>query len=363
MKSRHCCLVLALLSAFQGAQAATIDLTGKGWVTYGDANSYSMPLSGLEVMAGPGQIDQYVKLGLNPSGQLGNAQPGMDDAFQTPTANIVEGFRTGIVNEPGGGSAEGSWDIVGWWDATFAALNAKLDLLANSLVFFFANNETGAPGSDNLAGWARIELSQISSNTLLGRFDLTNDTAHDGQGYGPPPAGGGVPLGNPANYTSNGAEPFVSDFAMSGGDVCVNGVGLPVDCGDPGAGTPVQHNLGGDRAAYAVVFPEMDALIAGIISNPLSDLSDFALHVNYRLGCGFEMAGFPEVQQGGNTLCDPTYALNGGDEKLFLGTQLLPGNPNPPNVPEPATLGLLLLGMLGLASLRARASTSPARAA
>ena len=332
--------------------AATIDLSGKGYVTYGDANSYSMPLNGLEVMAGPGQIDVYTKLGLNPPGQLANGQAGMDDAFQTPTANPIDGFRmlADGSNEPGGTASPGAWDRVnGWWDATLAALNTKLNLLTNSIVFFFANNETGGAGTDNLAAWARVEVTQISTNTLLGRYDMTNDVLHDGQGYGPPPTGGGVFMGNPTAYTSNGADPFVSDFLMSGGAVCLNGSGVPVNCADPGAGTPVQHNLGGDRAAYAVVLPEMDALIASLVSAPGAVLSDFAIHVTYRLGCGPELTqaggGFPTVPQGNNTECDPRYALNGGDEKVFIGTQLLPGQ----NVPEPGTLVLigLALGVLG----------------
>lgn len=32
------------------AQAATINLTGAGYATYGDANSYSLPFNGLEVI-------------------------------------------------------------------------------------------------------------------------------------------------------------------------------------------------------------------------------------------------------------------------------------------------------------------------
>lgn len=333
----------------QAAYAATIDLTGKGYVTYGDANSYSLPLNGMEVMSGPGQINLFTKLGLGANGQLGNPIAGMDDAFDTPQANNVSGFRMTAGNEPGG--LEGAWDRNLWWDSTLAALNGGLNLFANSIVFFFANNETGGAGTDNLAAWARVELTKISTSTLVGRWDMTNDVDHNGQGYGPPPAGGGVPLGNPAAYTSNGTEPFVSDFLMSGGKVCVNGVGVIVDCSDPGVVLSKEHNLGGDRAAYALVLPEMDAVIAQILAAN-GDLNDYALHVQYRLGCGPELTqaggGFPTVRQGNNTECDPTYALNGGDEKVFLGTQ------QRSDVPEPTTLALLGAGLLGLAGIRRR---------
>ena len=345
--------IAALVAAPVFSLAATINLTGKGYVTYGDANTYSLPLNGLEVLSGPGQIDMFTKLGLGANGQLGNGQSGMDNAFDTPQANNIPGFRMNAVNEPGG--TEGSWDRLGWWDATLAAMNSKLNLLMNSIVFFFANNETGGGSSANLAAWARVEVSQISTNTVLGRYDMTNDVDHAGQGYGPPPAGGGVLMGNPGLFTSNGAEPFVSDFLMSGGDVCLNGVGQLVDCSGLNVVTRVQHNLGGDRAAYAIVLPEMDALIAGLASTPGANLNDFAIHVQYRLGCGLELTqaggSFPQVLQGQSTECNASYALNGGDEKVFLGTQLLPNV-----VPEPGSLALVGLALAFLPILRAARS-------
>ncbi|WNB75445.1 PEP-CTERM sorting domain-containing protein [Methylomonas koyamae] len=341
-------LATSLLASSMNAQAAIGSLAGKGYYTYGDANSYSLPLNGLEVMSGPGQIDVYTKLGLGANGQTGNPTAGMDDAFDTPQANNIDDFRMGAGNEP---LDTGSWDRVGWWDASLSALHGDLDLALNSMIFFFANNETGGKGTDNLAAWARVELTQ--GNVLLGRFDLTNDPEHDGQGYGAPPASGGVPMGDPGAYTSNGAEPYVSDFLMSGGNVCVNSSGLIVNCSQPHV-IDAEHNLGGDRAAYAIVFPELNALIKGLVQTDLANLSSYALHVNYRLGCGPEktQAGgsFPTAGQGGNTECDPNYALNGGDEKVFIGTESLLST-----VPEPSSLALLALGPIYMGWRRRRA--------
>lgn len=334
-------LLSALISGH--AFAATVDLTNKGYVTYGDANSYSLPLNGLEVMSGPGQIDLFTKLGLGADGQLNNGVAGMDDAFDTPQANNIPGFRMGAANEPGG--VQGSWDRNGSWDSQLSSLNTMLNFSLNSMVFFFANNETG--NGDNLAAWARVELTRISTNSSLGIFDMTNDADKNGTGgYGPPPIGGGVLMGNVGNYTTSNNAPTVADFLMSGGAVCLN-AGVIVDC-SAAHDQEVQHNLGGDRAAYAVVVPELDALIAGLLAGN-EDLSDYALHVEYRLGCGPE-GSFPQVPQGGSTECDPNYALNGGDEKVFLGTQLARIN----NVPEPGSAMLVGLGLIGAALIRRR---------
>ncbi|MES2536226.1 MAG: PEP-CTERM sorting domain-containing protein [Pseudomonadota bacterium] len=352
-------LALAVMAACMGAvpvHAVTIDLSGAGWTTYGDGNAYSLPSSGLEVMSGPGQIALTTRLGLGANGQLGNTA-GMDDAFDTPSANSIDGFRMGGTNEPG---TTGSWDRVGWWDASLAAINSAVDLLKNSIVFFFANNETGSGETANLAAWSRIEVTKISTNELLGQYDLTNN----GGGYGTPiaagpgvlgvgaPLGGGVVLGDVSNYSSSGDGPGLRDFLRAGSDVCVYTAGpmtgLPVACpavADP-AITTYAHNLGGDRAAYAIVFPELDALLASLALG--GDLADYAIHVDYRLGCGPEGA-FPNVGTIKKPECDGNYALNGGDEKVFLGTQLLATTEQ---VPEPATLMLLALGLFGVAFAR-----------
>jgi hypothetical protein len=345
LSSKKVALSLTLISALISGHsvAATVNLTNKGYVTYGDANSYSLPLNGLEVKSGPGQIALFTKLGLGADGQLSNSVVGMDNAFDTPQANNIPGFRMSAANEPG--ALQGSWDRNGSWDSQLSSLNTMLNFNLNSMVFFFANNETG--NGDNLAAWARVELTQISTNSSLGIFDMTNDADKNGTGgYGPPPIGGGALMGDVGNYTTSNNAPTVADFVMSGGAVCLN-AGVIVDCSAPHDQT-VQHNLGGERAAYAVVVPELDALIADLLAGN-KDLSDYALHVDYRLGCGPE-GNFPQVRQGNRTECDANYALNGGDEKVFLGTQLARIH----NVPEPGSAMLIGLGLIGAAVIRRR---------
>lgn len=342
MKRIATLFAMTVLASAAAQAAPTVDLTGKGWATYGNGNSYSLPLNGLEVMSGPGQIDVFTKLGLGANGQLPNSTPGMDDAYDTPQANNIEGFRMGAGNEPGGG-AQGWWDRDGWWDATIASINTKVDLLKEKLVFFFANNETGGAGTDNLAAWARIEITNKNTG-LIGRVELTNDADEDGISvYSPPTSPFDPRLFGDANaYLDNGNGPVLADFLQSGGAVCIDINGLPQLC-DGSEAQKVEHNLGGDRAAYAIVFPKLDAWIAQIVDNPNNNLNDYAIHVDFRLGCGPE-GPFPQVSQGGNTECDGQYALNGGDEKVFLGTQLR----DDVVIPAPATLALVGLGLLGI---------------
>lgn len=140
---------------------------------------------------------------------------------------------------------------------------------------------------------------------------------------------------------------------MSGGLVCADANGM-VDCSQPHL-FEFQHNLGGDRAAYAIVFPELNAKLADVLDtlasnvNPGETLANYALHVDFRLGCGPEGA-FPQVPAGGGSACDPDYALNGGSEKVFIGTM-----ENVQRVPEPASSPWPPWGSLGAFALAAQA--------
>ena len=88
----------------------------------------------------------------------------------------------------------------------------------------------------------------------------------------------------------------------------------------------------------------LDTLASNV--NPGETLANYALHVDFRLGCGPEGA-FPQVPAGGGSACDPDYALNGGSEKVFIGTM-----ENVQRVPEPASAALAAVGLLGAFALR-----------
>ena len=347
------------------AQAATIDLTGVSYVTYGDGNSYSLPISAyinnqingggvgpgspFYVHSSVGHIQNLIVVATGAGGvPVNNNFPGMDNAYPTPNSSGIPFFSTGITTDPGTGQPVNNalpgftGDGANTWDTTLGALQTFLG--SDSLVFFFNNNQinSGAATNQNLAAWAQITLSGPSG--LLGTWDFTNTNSPYAlvtQG------GGGVFNGNPTAYTSSGAGPIAgtnaaTDYVLSGGAICVHTTTfVPVPCGSAGASGPINHNLGADQAAYAIVFPELNAALNTLFA--LSSLTGYAMSIDLRMGCD------PNTAAGSCT----GRSLNNGYEQLFIGTAAGPRRP-PVQVPEPATIALMGLGLLGVVWLRGR---------
>lgn len=352
----------ALVSA--GALAEPIDLTGIGYVQYGDAQSYSLPIACVQigvayqncpynVQSTPGHINDLAVLGTGPGGTQ-STNPvkdniaGMDNAYDTPNNNSSNFMRTGPALEPGG-AGEFTGDTSQTWDTTLAALK---DFLAGSdMVVFFNNNQTNNLGTaaESLAGWAQVKV--VGPGGTLGTFDFTNmGGEYDLVSQG----GGGVFLGDVTTYTSTGAGPSGStnastDYVLSGGAICVDTttaipVPVPCDASNPDISAPIAHNLGADHAAYALVFPELNALLNSLFSNPLLDLTQYAMQVDYRIGCDPALFGTNKNAE----ICDGDELgwgknLTNGYEQIFI-SQLV----GTTQVPEPSALLLLALGMLGL---------------
>jgi hypothetical protein len=172
--------VAALSVPFAGA--ATIDLTGAPYVTYGDANRYSLPIANQIACGSPTSTSCKYYLSGNPpansvtiveqTGQYDNQSAFIDNGFQ-PALNDLY-FTTNSSSET---NPTFTGDQNNTWDATLAGLNAKLNLTTNNMVFFFVNNEPNSQSglSQSLAVWARLTLTQISTGATVGKWDLTND--------------------------------------------------------------------------------------------------------------------------------------------------------------------------------------------
>lgn len=374
MKTRFSLIVAALMVA-GNASAATVNLSSAYWVQYGDAQSYSLPIAGVNLQSSPGQIQDLIVVATGAEGNpVTTNSSGMDNAYSSPNSppaqtNPQDTFFTANILTSRGTTGTVNNNLDNTWDASLGAM--KSFLKGDAMTVFFNNNQINSGGGSlqSLASWARLWITDASGSLVTmnglngnsGYFYLTNLGAkYDIVTQG----GGGVFLGDVTTYSSSVANPFAgdkngTDFVLSGGKICtltISGIPTPVPCGTPGS-TSTDHNLGADRAAYALIFPELNAMMNTLFGSlSASDLDKYTLHADIRLGCGFK----PVIAQGNKLvydfgandeswgmacMYDNTYGngLNNGYEQIFIGTATLRNQ-----VPEPATGMLLGLSLIAL---------------
>lgn len=398
-------IVAALtLGTSLSAGAADINLDGLGFVQYGDAQSYSLPVANYQITGSvncnncfysidstPGAIQDLTVLGTGSEGQpVTTNTDGMDNAYSTPSGVGGETFFYPNLATYRGTEGTVANNVDTTWDTSLAALQTFLD--GEQMVVFFNNNQVNSTDTSDqsLAAWARVWITDAAGNVIDGStFEFTNmDGSYNLVSQG----GGGQFLGDVTTYTATGDGPGDpssfdlngdTDYVLSGGQLCVATGGIlpvpvPVPCGsDPTliGGTTISsainHNLGADHVAYAILFPELNALLEALFGSG-TDLTNYTLHADIRLGC--EALNTQATTQGqpgfeyGSTLegnwmeCgianDWGDALNNGYEQIFIGTATVQACPaedpicNP--VPEPNILALVAIGLLSLGAMASR---------
>lgn len=361
MKTKYLC-TLMLLGTSYSASAALVDLTGAGYVTYGDFNSYSLPIASLQNGCYPfnnscplyvpgtvGQISDKIVIASGvPGAGINTSLSGVERAYETPNSSSQNFFST-VINPDPNGAGEFFGDKANTWDITLLALRNYL--AGESMALFFNNNNNNGSNLQSLAAWAQFEVTDNNGNRL-GIFDFTNNGgAYDLISQG----GGGQFLGDPTAYTSTGAGPLIgnnssTDYVLAGGPICLDttsaAVPIPVPCDSPLKDFgPVNHNLGSNAAAYAVVAPELNALLKNLFTLDDALLANYTMHVDLRLGCD------PQFGAVNDEICTGATSgfgknLNNGYEQLFIGTARFSDDRPPVDVPVPAVLFLFGTGLL-----------------
>lgn len=370
------------------------------YTTYGDAQVYSLgslayiycrqqtggscggaSTTPYNIDSTPGAIKDLVVIATGASGApVTTNVSGMDNVYGTPSgASGDKYFSTTSATQPT--SAGGTYaNLSGSWDASVAALMGQFG--ANQVpMFMFNNNQLDR--AVNLAAWGRVWVSDNAGNAVTGQnYYLTNQRIagnpntyldpilqHSGGGIDFNEAGGTSPW---SSFTGSGTAPVVgannqpfsdptnptpptTDYVLSGSDYCIhNTTFLPVACTDPNSSPKIKNNLGANEVAYAVLFPELNAWLAGL---HVADRAAYTLHVDFRLGCQDATgADKPATDTShcrtnfpGTTGFDSidTRSINNGYEQLFIvGVNQA--------VPEPGMLALLGIAFGGLALTRRR---------
>lgn len=273
-----------------------------------------LPSGPYPVASSPGQIDdQAVVLTGSDGTQMNNITSpfptgtAVDNPFLTPSGNQGYAFVMSELNEPGTGgdaNATGTFtgDQIGSWEVSIDALSTWLN--GHDLVFLFDNNQQGNLQNNQLWLFAQARIIDQDGNTIY----CSEVSSAAGTGCG--------------TYTEIPYVPVVGDFcvdAVSGDSYAPILQGNKLVCKND-KDYYITNNLGTNSAEFAAFDPYMN-----------NNLSNW-------LGKGYFLSIFTQY-----------YGNLAGYEQLWICSEC-----DINKTPEPGTMALAGLGLLGLAGLRRR---------
>jgi hypothetical protein len=352
------------------ATAATsiIDLDGLDYITYGNTNSYSLPVLAYEysqvnggttgpgnpyyIVSTPGAIKDLVVIYTGASGtDVTTNTEGFENAYESASGSkdYYESTVPGNNMTAPTGTKDITTQYASTWDANLLYLKAFLD--GGDPLFLFNNNDTNK--DQNLAIWAKLWITDGNGDVYNDQWLYLSNQYPNIYGTGGDPSPGDAYSYNPgdiqpsSSFGSGGV--LQTDYVLSGGDVCV----LDADTFHLGACTSaekqagwetINHNLGANQVAYVGDVPLLNDWLSILFGLSDVELGMYSLHLQLNLGCDPVLVAYG--------VCEvvPNYInIDNGYEQLFLASskQVFEN-------PEPATLALFGLGLFGIAAIRRR---------